>query len=610
MDQAVRTQLARILASDGFREAGRLGAFLRFVVEEALRGEAGRLKESVIGVEVFQRAPDYDPRIDPIVRVEARRLRARLDDYYAGAGAGDRVRIRLPKGTYAPVFEGKGEGESTPVQKPRRWMWWIPAALGVMMLLVASAWLWMGGSRSPAEDVRLLVLPFTNLSEDAANEYFSQGLTEELIDALSQVDGLRVVARSIAFQYRGKSIDVRELGRSLDVTAVVEGSVRKSGDNLRITAQLINARDGFQQWSQTWDRKMADVFAVQEELGRAIASRLKVQLRVDTRGSLSRRYRGNVDAYNLYLQGRHALSRFDKEGVKQALGSFEAACSLDPGFAPGYAGMSYVFAFLAYYDEDNARQWFEKARAAAEKAIALDERLSEAHAALGFVKGFHEWDWAGAEKEFARALELNPHSADAHSWYAAAVLLPRGELERANREFARALELDPQAPATSFIAAFTLLASGRIEEALKMYERTLALRNQHPDVAWDYGMALGFAGRVKEAERQFRSAGAMGAEPGQPWGVLELYFLGRKEEARALLPRVEKEAAGGGVSAMEAARCLAMLGETEKALRWLEEAYRRRERQVIWLKVDPRLKSLRGSARHAALVRKMGLPPD
>lgn len=570
MEDTVRAQLGRILASGGFRDAGRLGAFLRFVVEETLRGEGSRLKEAVIGVEVFQRPADYDPRIDPVVRVEARRLRARLDDYYAGPGQADRLRISLPKGAYVPVFEESSPaGGTAPVRRTRRFLWLAP----VPVLLALAAFVLLRRPPSPPQEVRLLVLPFSNVSEDPANEYFSRGLTEELIDALSQLDGLKVIARSIAFQYAAHNVDVRRVAGSLGVTAVVEGSVRKNGDQLRITAQLINASDGFQVWSQTWDRKMADIFAVQEEIARAIVSQLRPQLPVKDRSLLARRYRGNVEAYNLYLRGRHELSRFDEQSARRAVDLFQAATALDPGFAPAFAGLSYVYTFFAYYDEDNSRKWFGAAREAAQKALALDDRLPEAHTALGFALAFHEWDWNRASREFHRALELDPNSADAHAWHAAAVLLPQAQLDEANREFGRALELDPRNALTAFVAAFSMLASGRVDDALGMYRRSIDLENRHPDVVWDYGMALGFAKRYQEAEAQFLRSHQMRGHPPGSLGALELYFAGRVAEARAALPRVESAAREGRIRAVEAARTYAMLDQPQKALDWLEAAF-------------------------------------
>ena len=224
----IRAALERILASPGFTGAGRLGPFLRYVVERGLKGDAAGLKESVLGVEVFQRSPDYDPRTDPIVRVEARRLRSRLEEYYSGDGASDPVRISLPKGGYVPVFE-----QASPQARKVRWTWVAAAAaIGALVLV----WQFRPHRNPPPRQPSLAVFPFVNLNQDSADEYFSDGLTEELIDTVARVEGLRVAARSLTFQYKGKAVDVRQVGESLGATHVVEGTVRRGGDRLRISA--------------------------------------------------------------------------------------------------------------------------------------------------------------------------------------------------------------------------------------------------------------------------------------------------------------------------------------------------------------------------------------
>jgi serine/threonine-protein kinase len=284
MSDAIRAELARVVGSPGFVSAGRLAPFLTFVVERALAGEPA--KESVVGVEVFGRPADYDPRLDPIVRVEARRLRSRLAEYYAGPGAGDPLVIELPKGAYTPTFKTRTEvaPAETAVPLPgaavgwaRRWPWALAAAVALGLVILGAVW---ATRRTPLSPPSVAVLPFVNLSHEASNDYFSEGLTEEIIDRLARVRGLRVVARSSSFRFKGSAQDLREVGRALDATAVVEGSVRRAGDRLRVTAQLVNAADGFHLWSQSYARKASDVFAIQDEVARAIANALRVELRV------------------------------------------------------------------------------------------------------------------------------------------------------------------------------------------------------------------------------------------------------------------------------------------------------------------------------------------
>jgi len=272
-----KTQLEKILASEPFAHSGRISRFLRFVVEHTLAGRGGELKEYLIGVEVFDKAASYDPRIDPIVRVEARRLRAKLKRYYETAGRDDGVRIEFPKGGYVPLFQTRAPAPE-------------------------------GGETGPT----IAVLPFVNRSADPQDEYFSDGLTDELIHALTKVEGLRVVARGSAFQFKGKPYDVRQVGEQLQVGVVLEGSVRRSGNRLRITAQLVNVADGLYLRSETYEREMKDIFAVQDEIAGAIAQTLRVRM-----GRRAPRRTGdNLQAYHLYLKGRHQVNR--RTGCAQA----------------------------------------------------------------------------------------------------------------------------------------------------------------------------------------------------------------------------------------------------------------------------------------------------
>jgi TolB-like protein len=301
---AVSSELEKILASEQFLSAGRLGPFLRYVVDRTIAGEGGTLKEPVVGVAVFGRAPDYDPRTDPIVRVEARRLRARLDEYYKSSGKDDPVVIELPKGTYAPVFR---TGRQPPIPNGRGSLWLAVLIGGVVLAAI----LWTLTRPSAVPDKSVAVLPFVNLSADASNEYFSDGLTDELIAGLARVPGLRVVARSIVFQHKGKSYDARALGRQLNAATVVEGSVRRSGERIRITAQVVNAADGYEMWSRTYERELNDVFAIQEEIATSIVNALRVELGRDRKVLEARRT--TPEAYNEYLQARYEINRFSEE---------------------------------------------------------------------------------------------------------------------------------------------------------------------------------------------------------------------------------------------------------------------------------------------------------
>ena len=319
----VRGQLEKILASEAFARADRMSRFLRFVVQETLKGKGAQLKEYLIGVEVFDRESSYDPRIDPVVRGEARRLRTKLMEYYENEGKDDRIRIHLPKGSYAVVFQASSN---------------IPAAAQAPTSV----------RPTPAGAKSIAVLPFLNLSPNPENEYFSDGLTEEIIHALGKVNGMRVVARTSVFQYKGKAYDIRHIGEQLCVQTVLEGSVRTSGERLRVTAQLVNAGDGYQLWSETYDRSMVDLFAIQEELSGAIVNTLRQYWAVPVELAPVRRPSSNLEAYHLVLKGRFFLRKRTEEGLRRGIEFFEQAIQLDSAYADPYAGLAECFSLLTH----------------------------------------------------------------------------------------------------------------------------------------------------------------------------------------------------------------------------------------------------------------------
>jgi TolB-like protein len=383
--ESVRTQLRKILSSSAFARSERLARFLNFTVEQTLEGRGDHLKEFVIGVEVFDKTEKYDPRMDPIVRVEARRLREKLRKYYETEGREDPLYIDFPTGTYAPLIQTR---DAMPVS---------------------------GAGATPCENA-IAVLPFVNLSSEQENEYFSDGLTEELINALTKVDGLRVIAWSSAFQLKGKVRDIRRVADQLRVRAVLEGSVRRTLDRLRITAQLVDTRDGHYLWSETYERALKDVFAVQDEISSAIVGALRIKLTGPAGRSLITHYTENLHAYHLYLKGRFHWNKRTEEDFYKALGFFEQAIQIDPNYAPAYAGMADAYIMLGEHGAAPALSIMRKAKTAASRALEIDPRLAEAHVSLGSVAGLYEWKWPEAEHHFRRALELNPSYPTAHHW--------------------------------------------------------------------------------------------------------------------------------------------------------------------------------------------------
>ena len=602
----VQAALERVLSSPGFASAGRLPAFLRHLVTLELNGEADRLKESLLGIELFERGPDFDPRTDPVVRVEARRLRQRLADHYRGPGADDPICISVPKGGYIPVFEAVAAGAEAPAARrhlPRNfWPWAI-----VALLVAASAAgiaLWV--RRPPPLPLTIAVLPFEVVPAAPDQDYFADGLTEEILDRLAALPSLRVVARGLTAPYKGTSPDPRAVAETVKATHLLEGSVRRDKDRLRVAARLIDGRDGHALWSHTYERRFDAVFALQDEIAQSIANALNLRTG-GTPQPLPRRYTRNLDAYTAYLQGRYQANLYSGEGMRRAIDYLDRALELQPDYAPAHALLAQVYAMLIYYNDLPGSVSPSVARTHAERAIALDPSLPEAHASLGFVVAFFEWNWSEAEKSMKKAIELDPSSAVAHALYAVAVLGPQMRPEALD-EFRTALSLDPTSSFANFAYAFGLLATGDADQAILQYQRTLELKNIHPDMYWDYGMALGYAKRYAEARKAFVACLRMNNDPNPTKLVgLMAYFSGDVATARATAPLLDDAIEHGGEDRMDGARFYAMLGETGRALDLLEAAVKARETQVIWAKADPRLASLRGLPRYQAILEALGL---
>lgn len=615
----MRAAVEKIVASEGFASAGRLPHFLRHLVEATLEGQTDRLKESVVGIEFFGRDPSFDPRVDSVVRVEARRLRARLEDYYSGPGREDPVRISLPKGGYVPEFEyapaapppaaePAADARLTPM--PRGWK-----LAGILAVLAAAGILlgwWQAQSMRRLREApvaTLAVLPFENVGGNPEDEYFSEGLTEEIINRLARTPGIRVVARSLTAQYRGKPPSLDDVALKLNASMLVEGSVRRQGQRLRVTARLAGVRDGATLWAESYERTAADVFAIQDEIAQSIAAALRIQTGAAGTASPAVQRPSSLEAYHLYLRGRQQANMNSAESMARAVRYFEDSLKLDPDYAPALASLSTAVTIAGYYGLIPPAEAWTRARQAALRAIERDPLLAEAHASLGLSLAWQDWNWAAAEAAFRKAIEADPRSATTRGLYAVAVLLPELRLKEAESEYRTALELDPLPLFLNYTYAFFLLADGRAGDAVSQYERVLELEGLHPDVYWDYGMALSYAGRRAEARRAFQtSRQRRGAKDLNPQG-LEALLCGDTETARRQAPEIAAAAAAGRTEAIDAARLFAALGDRDKALDWLEISVDRREPEAVWIKADPRLASLRGLPRHDTLVRRIGLTP-
>ena len=468
-----------------------------------------------------------------------------------------------------------------------------------------------GGERGPAAAKAVAVLPFTNLSADPENEYFSDGMTEEIIGALSKVPGLQVASRTSCFMFKGKEVDVKQVGDKLGVGSVLTGSVRKVGNRIRITSQLVNAESGYHLWSETYDRQLEDVFAIQDEISRAIAEALKLKLAgpdpTAAGGAPVAAPTKNLEAYTLYLKGRYFANRVTEAGLRKGLEFFQHALLLDPGYAQAYAGIADCWCNLAD-DWVAPEDAYPRAKAAAQRALQREADLAEAITSIGKVLCWHEWDFAGAERQLERAVKLSPNYAEAH--FVLGTALPAvGRLGDAVDALKKALSLDPLSPDNSgWLARFMLYArdyAGAIAQARKTievdenYVRAYLYIGSAYLGQGDPEHALEWFRRGQALEKSVRSYDALIVRP--------LAVLNRLEEAQEILSRLEEESKRQYVRSEILAMGYAAIGDLDKAFTSLERAFEARSAGLIYLHVDPGYEPLRGDPRYDDLVRRIGL---
>jgi serine/threonine-protein kinase len=448
----------------------------------------------------------------------------------------------------------------------------------------------------------IAVLPFVDMSPKKDQEYFSDGLAEELLNDLAKIPGLQVTARTSSFQFKGKNEDLRTVGQKLNVRSILEGSVRKDANRVRITVQLINVEDGFHLWSETYDRKMDDIFAVQEEIARSVAGSLKVSLLGGRTATLSARGK-NAEAYNAYLQGRYFFERRNKENLEKAIDYYKQAIQLDPGYARAWAGLAEARSGQADSGYVPVEEGYRKAREAVERALALDPNLAEAHETMGWIKRAYDWDWVGADASGQRALALEPGNATV-VWSAAALASTLGRFEEALALDRRAVELDPLRVSSHVNLGVDAYYAGRLEEAVAALKKALELNSEFPGAHAYLGRAYLLQGHQQEALAE------MEREPERIWRLyglaLAYHGLGQKQESDAalgeLIARYQAE------FAFQVAEVYGFRNEADRAFRWLERAYIQRDAGLTELKGDPLLKSLEGDPRYAAFLARMHLP--
>ncbi len=454
----------------------------------------------------------------------------------------------------------------------------------------------------------IAVLPFVNASPDRENEYLSDGITDELINALAKVDGLRVASRTSVFALKGKPQDIRAIGALLGAAWVLEGTLRRSGDRLRITAQLSSTEDGQLLWSERFDRTLADVFAIQDEIARTIVDTLRVTSFAEFAAPSPKRHTESIVAYGLYLRGRYAWNTRTQEGITEAIRYFEQAIAEDPRYAPAYTGLADSYALQLDYRSVPVAEGFALAKQYARKALELDETVAEAHASLAWSLFIYDWDWEGAGREFRRALELDPRYATAHQWYAF-WLTARGRLDEALVEAHTALELDPASVSIRRSVGWIYYYARRYDQARYHMARAIAMNPTAAETYRVLGLLLAQQDQWDEAERVLREGMTLPAAATYTAAALGyvLARAGKRTEAQGLLAELEAQRRRDYVSPVAFATLYLGLDDHERALDWTERALEERRGWLAYLRVNPLLDPLRGQPRFAALIEKLGL---
>jgi TolB-like protein/Tfp pilus assembly protein PilF len=637
-DTTVREQLAKILSSRTFRSAEGQRAFLRYAVEEVLAGRGPQIKEYLIGVEVFHRGESFDPRLDPIVRTQARKLRAKLDKYYETEGALDSLRIDFLKGAYLPSFRSLAAVSAFPsepvVPKPEvsepvaassapppdshwyEWSWKSAALLLLVLVVAEGAWALLQRFRQGPPENRfgepsasLLVMPFVNLGENHDDEFLSDGLAEDLIDSLGQISGLRVVARNSAFRFKGRNPGLKEIADTLHVRTVLEGAVRKSGDRLRITAHLLDVSNGYQLWSGVYDRESPDVRAIKREIVQSMTNVLGLSLPARIRESQTKSALNasvsNPGAYQSYLKGLYFWNKLTVPGLKAAMEYFEEAIAADPSFARAYVALADSYVLAPQVDTAPPPELVSRIKAAALKALELDSTLGQAHIDLAICAEY-DFDWETAEKEFRTGLTLDPGNAVAHLWYAKLLAL-KGRKPEVLAQRLIAAQLDPVSPYTVQSVGGYFSVMGHYDEAIDHFENALALEPGFGLAHQGLGVAYLMKHEPGKAIEELQLANRLMRGP-RRLGVLgyALGLSGRTKEAGKILQDLLDQSKREQVPASAIAHVYIGLGDKDRAFEWMSKAVDQKDLGLT-LQWDSLYHDLRSDPRYTELLRRMKL---
>ncbi len=650
--EAVLGELQKILSSRTFRAAQGQRKFLAYTVEKVIAGDGRLIKEYVIGTEAFGRDQSFDPRLDSIVRTEARKLRTRLTKYYETEGQTNPVRIGFRKGSYVPFFYEMADpalesaadaSEIAPSQEPAlaaepdatlqpvhvppetEPAFPVPAPIGKRHSLLRTVLLTVGviavaigsfsafslyRSRSPekvlaANQASIAVLPLVNLG-DRKDEFLSDGLTEELIDSLRQVPGLQVVGRTSVFRFKGKSPDMREIRKTLHARTVLVGSVLASGNRMRVTVQLNSAVDGYHLWSGSYDRDSTDSRKIPLEIANAITNVLGVPLTAhDSQDLLRTSASPNPGAHEAYLKGLYFWNRLSLDGLSTAIQYFKQAIAEDPSFARAYSALADCYVMAPQVASTPPLEVVSEIKAAASKALELQPGLGEAHFDLA-VGAEYEFDWQTAEKEFKKGLELSPENAVGHLWYAKFLaIVGRRDEVLAHRQIAA--RLDPVSPYAVQAVAGYLSVTGRYPEAIAQFRSALALDPDFGLAHQGLGVAYALDGKCEDAIDELHLANKWMTGPRRMALLGWVYGLCKQPgEARQILHQFLEQSREGRFPALAIAQVYIGLGEKDRAFEWLDKAIDQRDLDVT-LQWDSPYDTLRSDVRFSRLLRRMKL---
>jgi len=621
---SIYQQLEKILASKLFHGSPQISRFLGYTVRHTLQGEGDQLKEYRVGVDIFGRRSSYDPHQDPVVRQEARRLRAKLREYYEDQGRYDPIRIDVPKGGYAATFAAHGQrdvmvfgeySQGAPANRhvifSRKLKIGLTATISLAAVLLAG---WeIGRSRRNLPDIgspsalSVAVLPLRNLSGDPSQEYLADGITDSLIANLSRLPGLQVIARTTAFRYKGKDADPEKVGQDLHVNEVLTGTLLERGDMVIVQLELVDVAKNSLLWHAQYTRRTVEIQSVEGDIVRAVSERLERPLSSEQASQLAARRTDNTEAFQMYLMGRFNLNKRTEEGFTKAIEYFGQAIDKDPEYALAYAGRADCYILLAEYTVLPSDDALPQATAATTKALQLDDTLAEAHASLGAVKVDHEWDWQGAEKEFRRAIELNPSYATAHQWYAE-LLSQEGRHDEAIAEIKRAKELDPLSLIVNSIAGRILLFAGQSDGAIEQLHKTLEIDPNFSIANYDLGKAYLQKGMLSRAIEEFQRSVNLFRVSERDAALGYAYArAGQYTEARKVLRTYLQESKRTYVSWYGIAFIYAGLTDKDQAFACLEKAAKQHDVRLRDLKEEPLFVSMRSDPRFTLLLNRVGL---